>query len=206
MKKIIAMILLSAMVMIVLSGCGSKTPESQGSALNEGQRTDAEQEKTNAQQTSTSIDLNGKKINLPCSISELRKAGVYFADEDGLKALLEKPDSFDQVNVGFNEDEPYDFMVEVDTGSNPEKGEDNASIVMVYFSSECGITVGKDIKYHSTVQSVIDELGEDSLLYAENSDNLNEGIVNINTSVDNLAIVIYGRDGLVEQIDVHVKD
>lgn len=127
------------------------------------------------------IKIGEAEITLPCTLSDLHKAGVTVYGEVKLQNILDSADKeYKMVEAVVNNGSTVLYL-ELKTGANVEDGEKNVTVNKIYnyYLTKSTIQLRGDLGLGSKVEKVIEVYGDDYELTAENEDNLERGVVSL---------------------------
>lgn len=183
-RKVVSF-LLCLLLLIGVIGCGKK------------------EEKDKKEEINFDVKINDVEINFPCTLEELKEAGVII-NEEKLAEILETPNKeFNSVEA-VCEDTNKPIYFKMQTGK--DSGESNVRVigVMDLYLTKRVFQLQGELSIGSTVDNVIKVYGENyEVTECKNKEDLTVGIVFIDYVFDEgYTLSLRFSDGLMNYIDV----
>lgn len=204
MKKNFARIMVFIFIFCMftsLIGCGEKksTNRSQEKVENT-KKGDVQKEK----KSDWTIELNGKEISLPCTLTDLEGADVHIHSEYDSEAILTtENESFLMIEATCGEGTDPLYL-EILTGDDIEQQEENVTITHIansYMGKELFLLNGS-IGLGDSVEDVVDTFGEGYGLTVGEKEELSQGLVVMTYGTMDSGVMLNFRDGILEYIEV----
>ena len=208
-KKIISIFLVVVMA-VSFFACSANPSESGGDG------TEDTGKKNNNTQTNTTITaksewdlyLNGNKVNLPCTLEDLNKAGVEIYSDVEKQSILESENkSFFLVTASCGD--TYNFIsLCIETGENSSKGAANA-IVNVIVNKDTNGSAFKmkgDICIGSSADDVIKTFGDDYKVTGTEGDDIRTGYKSVLYGTENDGALFLFEDGILAKVEIYAKE
>lgn len=154
------------------------------------------------------VKINGKTVTLPCTLTELSKAGVVLDDFD-LEIILNSENETHYMIPATCGDESKHLFLEIVTGPDASKKEKNATVYTITNNNRVDgsvFVVKNGLALGSSVTDIISAYGNDYVIDAATSrDDLAKEAAMIHYGDDQNGILLWFEDGVLIYVELYAN-